>query len=33
MPPVSLNLDETGIDRISALISAWAVAGLTQANI
>jgi TetR/AcrR family transcriptional regulator, regulator of cefoperazone and chloramphenicol sensitivity len=33
MPPVSLNLDETGIDRISALISALAVAGLTQESI
>ena len=28
MPPVSLNLDEPGVDRLSALISAWALAGL-----
>ena len=28
MPPVSLNLDEPGVDRLSALISAWALVGL-----
>ena len=28
MPPVSLNLDEPGVDRLSALISEWALAGL-----
>ena len=33
MPPVSLNLDEPGLDRLSALISAWALAGLAQANV
>ena len=33
MPPVSLNLDEPGVDRLSALISAWALAGLAQANV
>jgi AcrR family transcriptional regulator len=33
MPPVSLNLDEPGIDRLSALISAWALTGLAQANV
>jgi AcrR family transcriptional regulator len=33
MPPVSLNLDEPGIDRLSALVSAWALAGLAQANV
>ena len=30
MPPVSLNLDGHGIDRLSDLISAWALAGLAQ---
>src|SRR6478736_2228027 len=33
MPPVSLNLDESGVDRLSALISAWALAGLAQSNV
>ena len=28
MPPMSLKLDELGVDRLSALISAWALAGL-----
>ena len=32
MPPVSLNLDEPGVERLSALISAWALAGLAHAN-
>ena len=33
MPPVSLNLDEPGVERLSALVSAWALAGLAQANV
>jgi AcrR family transcriptional regulator len=33
MPPVSLALDEPGVDRLSTLISEWALAGLAQANI
>jgi AcrR family transcriptional regulator len=33
MPPVSLALDEPAVDRLSALISGWALAGLGQANI
>ena len=33
MPPVSLNLDASGVDRLSALISAWALTGLAQANV
>jgi hypothetical protein len=33
LPPVSLNLDVTGVNRLSALISAWALAGLGQANL
>jgi hypothetical protein len=33
LPPVSLKLDEPGVDRLSALISAWALAGLGQANV
>jgi len=31
--PVSLNLNESGVDQLSALISAWALAGLAQAKI
>ena len=30
---VSLNLNESGVDQLSALISAWAPAGLAQAKI
>jgi methenyltetrahydromethanopterin cyclohydrolase len=33
MPPVSLALDEPAVDRLSALISGWALAGLAQANV
>jgi hypothetical protein len=33
MPPVSLNLDQASVDRLSALISAWALEGLAQANV
>jgi TetR/AcrR family transcriptional regulator, regulator of cefoperazone and chloramphenicol sensitivity len=33
LPPVSLNFDVTGVNRLSALISAWALAGLGQANL
>ena len=33
MPPVSLNLNESAVDRLSALISGWAQAGLAQANV
>ena len=33
MPPVSLNLDAPGVDRLSGLISAWALTGLAQANV
>jgi len=33
MPPVSLNLDEPGVERLSALISGWAVTGLARANV
>jgi len=33
MPPVSLALDEPAIDRLSALIYGWALAGLAQANV
>src|SRR6476620_9569176 len=33
MPPVSLALDEPAVDRLSALISGWALAGLGQANV
>jgi TetR/AcrR family transcriptional regulator, regulator of cefoperazone and chloramphenicol sensitivity len=32
MPPVSLKLNEPAVDRLSALISGWALAGLAQAN-
>ena len=32
MPPVSLKLNEPAVDRLSALISGWALAGLSQAN-
>jgi Domain of unknown function (DUF4440) len=32
MPPVSLDLDDAGVERLSALISRWALAGLAQAN-
>lgn len=32
MPPVSLNLDDAGVERLSTLISGWALAGLAQAN-
>ena len=33
MPPVSLKLDELGVERLSALISEWALAGLALANV
>jgi hypothetical protein len=33
MPPVSLKLNEPAVDRLSALISGWALAGLAQANV
>jgi TetR/AcrR family transcriptional regulator, regulator of cefoperazone and chloramphenicol sensitivity len=33
LPPVSITLDEAGVDRLSALISAWALAGLAQADV
>lgn len=33
LPPASISLDESGVDRLSALISAWALAGLEQANV
>jgi TetR/AcrR family transcriptional regulator, regulator of cefoperazone and chloramphenicol sensitivity len=33
MPPVSLNLDDAGVERLSTLISGWALAGLAQANL
>ena len=33
MPPVSLKLNEPAVDRLSTLISAWALAGLGQANV
>jgi TetR/AcrR family transcriptional regulator, regulator of cefoperazone and chloramphenicol sensitivity len=32
IPPVSLTLDEPGLQKLSTLISAWALAGLAQAN-
>jgi TetR/AcrR family transcriptional regulator, regulator of cefoperazone and chloramphenicol sensitivity len=32
IPPVSLTLDEPGLQNLSTLISAWALAGLAQAN-
>jgi AcrR family transcriptional regulator len=33
LPPVSINFDETSVDRLSALVSAWALAGLAQENV
>jgi TetR/AcrR family transcriptional regulator, regulator of cefoperazone and chloramphenicol sensitivity len=33
MPPVSLKFDELGVGRLSALISAWALTGLAQADV
>jgi AcrR family transcriptional regulator len=33
MPPVSLKLNEPAVDRLSALISGWALAGLAQSNV
>ena len=33
MPPVSLKLSEPAVDRLSALISGWALAGLAQSNV
>ncbi len=30
-PPISLSLDEAGIDKLASLVSQWAVAGLSQA--
>ena len=33
MPPVSLKLNEPAVDRLSALISAWALGGLAQSNV
>jgi TetR/AcrR family transcriptional regulator, regulator of cefoperazone and chloramphenicol sensitivity len=33
MPPVSLNLDDAGVERLSTLISGWALVGLAQANV
>jgi AcrR family transcriptional regulator len=32
MPPVSLKLDETSVDRLSVLISDWALTGLVHAK-
>jgi AcrR family transcriptional regulator len=32
MPPVSLNLDNTGVERLSVLISGWVLRGLAQEN-
>jgi hypothetical protein len=32
MPPVSLKLNEPAVDRLSALISGWALTGLAQAD-
>jgi hypothetical protein len=33
MPPVSLKFDEPSVDRLSTLISPWALAGLAQADV
>ena len=33
MPPISLKLNEPAVDRLSALISGWALAGLAQSNV
>ena len=33
MPPVSLKLNEPAVDRLSALISGWALAGLARSNV
>jgi hypothetical protein len=33
MPPVPLKLDDPGVDRLSALISDWALTGLAQADV
>jgi TetR/AcrR family transcriptional regulator, regulator of cefoperazone and chloramphenicol sensitivity len=32
IPPISLTLDEPGLQQLSGLISAWALAGLARAN-
>jgi AcrR family transcriptional regulator len=31
-PPVSLGFDEAGVDRLTTLVGAWALAGLAQAE-
>jgi hypothetical protein len=31
-PPVSLNFDSAAVEQLSALIGAWAIAGLAQAQ-
>jgi hypothetical protein len=31
-PPVSLDLDETAINKLTILVSSWALSGLTQAQ-
>ena len=31
-PPVSLDFDEAGVDRLTTLVGAWALAGLAQAE-
>jgi hypothetical protein len=31
-PPVSLDLDEAAVERLTALVSAWALAGLAEAR-
>jgi hypothetical protein len=32
-PPVSLELDDAGIERLTTLVSAWALVGLADAEI
>ena len=32
-PPVSLDLDETAVERLTTLVSAWALAGLADGGI
>jgi hypothetical protein len=31
-PPVSLDLDDTAINKLTNLVSGWALSGLTQAQ-
>jgi hypothetical protein len=33
MPPVSLALNERAVDRLTKLISGWAIGGLGQINV